>query len=55
MPKLGKPRKKRTIYIKLDLHQWIEEQIKKGKFSNVSHAVDVALEKLRDAKKEDTR
>jgi Arc/MetJ-type ribon-helix-helix transcriptional regulator len=49
MPKLGKPRKKRTIYIKPELHQWIEDQIGKDKFGNFSHAVEIALEKLRDA------
>jgi len=47
MPKLPKPRKKRTIYIKPELHQWIEEQIEKGKFQNFSHTIEVALEKLK--------
>lgn len=49
MPKLPKPRKERTIYIKSELHQWTEEQIRKGRFGNFSHAVEIALEKLRDA------
>lgn len=31
----------------VDKHQWIEEQIGKGKFGNFSHVVEVALEKLR--------
>jgi len=52
MPKLGKPRKKRSIAIRLDLHQWIENQIRKGKFGNFSHAVEIALEKLRNSEKE---
>jgi Arc/MetJ-type ribon-helix-helix transcriptional regulator len=49
--KLPKPRKKQTIYIKPELHQWIEEQIGKGKFWNFSHAIEEALEKLRDSEK----
>ena len=53
--RLGKPRKKRTIYIKPELHQWIEEQIRKGKFGNFSHAVQIALEKLRDSEKEENK
>lgn len=53
MPKLRKPRKKRTVRIKLDLQQWVEEQIKKGEFQNLSHVIDVALEKLRDSQKEE--
>jgi len=48
MPKLPKPRKKRTIYIKPELHQWIEEQKEKGKFHSFSHAVEIALEELKD-------
>jgi len=43
--KLPKPRKKRDITIRLDLYQWIEEQIEKGKFHSFSHAVEIALEK----------
>jgi len=53
--KLPKPRKKRSIRIRLDLQQWVEEQVKKGKFPNFSHAVDVALEKLRDSEKEEKK
>lgn len=52
---LSKPRKKRSIRIRLDLYQWIEEQIRKEKFGNFSHAIDVALEKLRDTEKERKR
>lgn len=55
MPKLSKPREKRTIYIKPELHEWIEEQIKKSKFWNFSHAVEIALEKLRDSEKEEKK
>jgi Arc/MetJ-type ribon-helix-helix transcriptional regulator len=50
--KLPKPRKKRTVRIRLDLNQWIEEQIESKRFWNFSHAVEVALEKLRDSEKE---
>jgi Arc/MetJ-type ribon-helix-helix transcriptional regulator len=47
--KLSKPRKKRTIYIKPELHQWIEKQKEKGRFQSFSHAIEIALEKLRDS------
>jgi Arc/MetJ-type ribon-helix-helix transcriptional regulator len=53
--RLGKPRKKRTIYIKPELHQWIEEQARKGKFGNFSHVIEEALEKLRDSEKEEKK
>lgn len=36
----------------LDLHLWIESQIRKGKFGNFSHAVEIALETLRDSERE---
>jgi hypothetical protein len=41
-----KPRKKRTISIRLDLYQWIEKQIEEGRFWNFNHAVEVALDQL---------
>lgn len=50
---LPKPRKKRTIYLKPDLLAWLEEQIEKGEYKNFSHAVDVALQKLRESEKEE--
>jgi Arc/MetJ-type ribon-helix-helix transcriptional regulator len=49
--RLPKPRKKRSIRIRLDLGEWVEEQIEKGRFQSFSHAVDVAVEKLRDSEK----
>jgi Arc/MetJ-type ribon-helix-helix transcriptional regulator len=52
MPKLGKPRKKRSIAVSFDLCQRVEEQIGKSKFGNFSHAVEIALEELRDSEKE---
>lgn len=48
MPKLPKPRKKRDITLRLDLYQWLEEQIRNKRFRNFSHAVDVALENLKN-------
>jgi Arc/MetJ-type ribon-helix-helix transcriptional regulator len=45
-------RKKRTIYIKPEFHEWVEEQIEKNRFRSFSHAVEVALQKLRDSEKE---
>ena len=53
MSRLGKPRKKRTIFIKSEMHQWIDEQIRNGKFDNFSHAVEIALEKLRVSEKKE--
>lgn len=52
MRTLGKLRKKKTVYIKPELYQWIQEQIEKGVFWNFSHAVEVALRKLADLEKE---
>lgn len=51
----NKPRKKKTVYIKPELYQWVEKQVKKGKFQKFSHAVDVALERLRDSEKEEKK
>jgi hypothetical protein len=52
LPRLTKPRKRKDITVRLDLYQWVEQQIEKGKFWNFSHAIEIALEKLRDAQKE---
>lgn len=51
MPKLAKPRKKRSVMIRVDLYEWIEQQVKERRFWNFSHAVEVALIKLRDSGK----
>jgi Arc/MetJ-type ribon-helix-helix transcriptional regulator len=48
MSELGEPRKRRRIKIRVDLHEWIDEQVQNGKFQNFSHAIETALEKLRD-------
>jgi Arc/MetJ-type ribon-helix-helix transcriptional regulator len=55
MLKQGEPRRKRSIAIRLDLYQWIEEQIEKGKFQSFSHAIEIALEKLGDSRKEEKK
>lgn len=52
MPRLTKPRKKKDVTIRLDLYQWVEEQIGKGKFWNFSHTIEIALEKLRATEEE---
>jgi Arc/MetJ-type ribon-helix-helix transcriptional regulator len=52
LPKLPKPRKKKDITLRPDLYKWIEEQIQKKRFQNFSHAIDIALEKLKDASDE---
>ena len=52
LPTLTKPRKRKDVTIRLDLYQWVEEEIRNGKFWNFSHAIEIALEKLKDAEKE---
>jgi Arc/MetJ-type ribon-helix-helix transcriptional regulator len=53
LPTLTKPRKKKDVTIRLDLYQWIEDQIERGKFWNFSHGIEIALEKLKDTEKEE--
>jgi hypothetical protein len=48
LPTLTKPRKKKDVTIRLDLYQWIEKGIERGKFWNFSHAIEIALDKLKD-------
>ena len=52
MPELDKSRKKRSVAIRLDLCQWVEEQIGKGRFHNISHAVEIAVDELKESEKE---
>lgn len=52
MPTLTKPRRKKDITLRVDLYEWIEEQIGKGKFWNFSHAIEIALDKFKDTEKE---
>jgi len=44
-------KKKKTVYVKPELYEWIEEQIEKRQFWNFRHAVERALQKLRDSEK----
>jgi Arc/MetJ-type ribon-helix-helix transcriptional regulator len=44
---MQKQRKKKTVYIKPELCEWIEERIKKREFWNFSHAVERALQELK--------
>jgi len=53
MPKLTRPRKERSVMIRIDLYKWIEQQVKERRFWNFSHTVEVALIKLRESEKED--
>jgi len=50
---LTKPRKKKDVTIRLDLYQWIEKRIEEGKFWNFSHAIEIALEKLKETEEEE--
>jgi Arc/MetJ-type ribon-helix-helix transcriptional regulator len=47
MSRLPKPRKKKTVSVDKALLEWVGIQVAKGKFKNYSHAVEIALEKLR--------
>jgi hypothetical protein len=38
--------------VRLDLYKWILEQVKERRFWNFSHAVEVALIRLRELEKE---
>jgi Arc/MetJ-type ribon-helix-helix transcriptional regulator len=49
------PRENRIVRMRLDLCEWIEQQVKAGKFYNFSHGVEVALIKLRDLEKASTQ
>lgn len=48
-------RKKRSIRIRVDLCQWVEEQVKKGKFQKFSHVIDAALEKLIESQRKERK
>ena len=47
MPSLSKPRKRKDVTIRKDLYEWIEQQIKLGKYWNFSHLIERAIEKLK--------
>jgi len=52
MSKLARRRKQRSVMVRLDLYEWILEQVKERRFWNFSHAVEVALIRLRELEKE---
>ncbi len=43
-------RKKISISIDEDLLEWVESEVKKKRFGSVSHAVNFALNELREKK-----
>ena len=44
-------RSKMSVTIDMELIKWIEQQIKKQKFRNKSHAVEYALVKLKESER----
>jgi len=44
-------RSKMSVTIDVELIKWIEQQIKKQKFRNKSHAVEYALVKLKESER----
>jgi len=48
LPQLPRPRKRKAVSIDENLLKWVNEQIEKGKYQNFNHAIEVALEKLKD-------
>lgn len=44
-------RKDKHVRIRLDLYEWIEQQVEERRFWCFSHAVEVALIKLRELEK----
>jgi len=49
MPK----RKRKNITLPIDLFNWIEKGIEKGRFYNFSHACEIALKELRKKTQKD--
>jgi Arc/MetJ-type ribon-helix-helix transcriptional regulator len=47
-------RAKMSVTIDINLIHWVEEQIKKQRFRNKSHAVEYALIKLKEIIKEES-
>jgi hypothetical protein len=52
MTKLAKRRKERIVRVRLDLYKWVLEQVNEKRFWNFSHAVEVALIKLKETEKQ---
>ena len=49
MVKQNKPKKRKTsVAIDEELLAWVEDQIKKKRLANVSHAVELGLQTLKD-------
>jgi Arc/MetJ-type ribon-helix-helix transcriptional regulator len=46
---LPRPRKRKAVSIDENILEWVEEQIEEGNFHSFNHAVEIALEKLRDS------
>ena len=44
-------RSKMSVTIDVELIKWIEQQVKKQRFRNKSHAVEYALVKLKESEK----
>jgi Arc/MetJ-type ribon-helix-helix transcriptional regulator len=44
-------RSKMSVTIDVELIRWIEQQVKKQKFRNKSHAVEYALVKLKESER----
>jgi len=49
MNKVKALRSKMSVTIDVELIKWIEQQIKKQRFRNKSHAVEYALVKLKES------
>ena len=47
------PKRKLSITMISELFDWMEGEIKKGEYANYSHAIEYAMRKLRDSKKND--
>ena len=47
------PKRKLSITMQTDLFDWMEGEIKSGVFASYSHAIEYAMRKLREIKKED--
>lgn len=47
------PKRKLSITMLSELFDWMEGEISKGEYANYSHAIEYAMRKLRESKKED--
>jgi len=51
MPKDGK-RHRKDITLESDVYEWVQEQVRRGRFFNFSHACEYGLKKLMQESKE---